>query len=207
MCTLNWMSLDLTWVCSKQYQLIKGISLQYLCRQGVPGSHQNYINSSRYLLRSTSVQSFNRCWSEGGLPCNTKWHIYSAESILGLEKRAPLVMECAYNCTGSSQRTTLPSLITHIAEPSPSTQAGNHSSHISGQKFLFFKRVCSEMVRKRHSLVSQDVLVGLVGLATHPGQGIPWDPQNPSGPCPLSFLQPPWGQCHLLLLSEDAWEQ
>ena len=58
-----------------------------------------------------------------------------------------------------------------------------------------------------HSQASQDILVGLVGLAIHPGLEIPWDqqhPYGPCGPCLLSFRQAPWGPHPLSILSEEA---
>lgn len=37
------------------------------------------MNSDRYLLRRTSVQSFRRCSSEGDLPCNMTSHLDSGQ--------------------------------------------------------------------------------------------------------------------------------
>lgn len=37
------------------------------------------MNSDRYLLRRTSVQSFRRCSSEGDLPCNMTIHLDSGQ--------------------------------------------------------------------------------------------------------------------------------
>lgn len=77
------------------------------------GSQQNDIKANRYLLRRTSVQSFRRCSSEGGLPCNTQLHFDSAESTMGLGKQAQPVIECACRSTGSYQRSIICILPTH----------------------------------------------------------------------------------------------
>lgn len=81
-----------------------------------------------------------------------------------------------------------------------SPNPGRKSLTVSLSLFLNFL-ICKEV----HSQVFLDILAGLVGPASHPGQEIPWDQQHPCGPrgpCPLSFLQYPSGPHHLAHLSK-----
>lgn len=184
------------------------------------GSQQSDTKTNRYLLRRTSEQSFRRCSSEGGLPCNAQLHLESAESSLGPREQTQPVIEYACRFTGSSQRSVF---CLHIAHTH--WQLRPHYSQTSLPQpwqeitdcffqpifhflqsffFLFFFYPLRGDGKEVHSQVSQDILVGLVGPATHPDQEILWDQQNPYGPCPLSFLQSLWCLCHLSLLSEKV---
>lgn len=78
------------------------------------GTQQKDINSNRYLLRRTSVQSFKRCSSEGDLPCKTKLHFDSTESTPGVGKHARPVIEYAADLQ-DPLNTPLP-YSTHLAE-------------------------------------------------------------------------------------------
>lgn len=77
------------------------------------GSQQSDTKTNRYLLRRTSEQSFRRCSSEGGLPCNAQLHLESAESSLGPREQTQPVIEYACRFTGSSQRSVFCLHIAH----------------------------------------------------------------------------------------------
>lgn len=168
--------------------------------------------TNRYLLRRTSVQSFRRCSSEGGLPCNTQLHFDSAESTLGLGKQAQLVIEYVCRFTGSSQHSTICLHTAHTCSPLQphysQTQLSRTRQEITDCIFQpIFKlfNLPGGTEENVHSQVFLDVPAGLVGPAAHPGQEIPWDQRHPCGPhdpCPLSCLQAPWGPHHLSHLSK-----
>lgn len=117
---------------SHHYKSIRGLEMQKKHTLTLYSFHPcfsvKWRQTNRYLLRRTSVQSFRRCSSEGGLPCNTQLHFDSAESTLGLGKQAQCVIEYVCRFTESPQHSAL---CLHAAHTRSPLQPRSSRTHLS----------------------------------------------------------------------------
>lgn len=152
---------------------------------------QSDVKTNKYLLRRTSVQSFTRCSSEGGLPWNTQLHFDSAEATLGLGKHA-LARACRFR--GSSQCSVLHLHVAHTHWQQCHSNSQPWPLQV-WQESVFSPTFFSPFLFSLLWLLTSDkkggTLTGLPGYPGWPGwPGWPGDPSCPGNP--LGPMTPMW---------------